>query len=92
MYLLITYDIVSDKRRRKLDKILSHYGFRVNYSVFELEIDTKTYKKLLQKLPQLMEKRDSIRLYRHTKDTIENSLELNPKLSHPFSKEESYVL
>jgi CRISPR-associated protein Cas1 len=38
MYLLVTYDIVSDKRRRKVDKLLSEYGFRVNYSVFELEI------------------------------------------------------
>jgi CRISPR-associated protein Cas2 len=41
MYLLVTYDIVSDKRRRKVDKLLSEYGFRVNYSVFELEIGKK---------------------------------------------------
>jgi len=92
MYLLITYDITSDKRRRKLDKLLSEYGFRVNFSVFELEVDTKTYKHLLEKLPTFMKERDSIRIYRHTRDTIANSHELNPKLSHPFSKEESYVL
>ena len=92
MYFLITYDIVSNKRRRKLDKLLSEYGFRVNYSVFELEIDAKTYKLLLEKLPAFIKTRDSIRIYRHTRDTIEKSHELNPKLSHPFSKEESYVL
>jgi len=92
MYILITYDIVSNKRRRKIDKLLSEYGFRVNYSVFELEIDSKSYKKLLERFHTLLQERDSIRIYRHTKETIEKSVELNPKLSHPFSKEESYVL
>ncbi len=92
MYLLVTYDIVSDKRRRKIDKLLSEYGFRVNYSVFELQIDPPVYRTLRQKLQELMQKRDSIRFYRHTKETIRKSEELNPSLSHPFATEESYVL
>lgn len=92
MYLLITYDITDNKRRRKLDKLLSEYGFRVNLSVFELDIDHKTYRMLLEKLPSFMKERDSIRIYRHTQETITKSHELNPKLSHPFSKEEAYVL
>ena len=92
MYLLITYDITDDKRRKKVEKLLSEYGFRVNYSVFELEIDAKTHRYLLEKLPAFMKSRDSVRIYRHTRDTIEKSRELNPKLAHPFSREESYVL
>lgn len=92
MYLLITYDIVSDKRRRKIDKILSSYGYRVNYSVFELEINAATFRKLRQELTELMQERDSVRCYNHTKETIEKSIELNPRLAHPFSKEEAYVL
>ena len=92
MHILISYDIVSDKKRRKVDKLLSEYGFRVNYSVFELEVDKNSYEKLLSKLPEFMGKRDSIRIYHHTKKTVQNSLELNPKLPSPFSKEEAYVL
>ncbi len=92
MYLLVTYDIVSDKRRRKIDKLLSEYGYRVNYSVFELEVDPAIYRTLRQKLLELMQKRDSVRFYRHTKETIRKSEELNPVRSHPFAMEESYVL
>jgi len=92
MYILISYDIVSDKKRRKVDKLLCEYGFRVNYSVFELEVDKSSYEKLLFELPKLMDKRDSIRVYRFDKSTIQKSLELNPKLPSPFSKEEAYVL
>ncbi len=92
MYILVTYDISNDKQRKKVDKLLSEYGFRVNYSVFEIEIDTKTYTKLLQKLLDFVEKSDSVRVYRISKDMVEKSVELNPKFSHPFSKEDSYVL
>ena len=92
MHLLITYDIVSDKRRRKIDKLLSEYGFRVNYSVFELEITPQVYRILRQKLQELMQKRDSVRIYRQSRETIQKSEELNPVLSHPFAMEESYVL
>ena len=92
MHILITYDIVCDKRRKKIDKLLSEYGVRVNYSVFELRVDKGGYARLLEKLPALMQKRDSVRIYRFSRDTIAKSIELNPGLSHPFSMEESYVL
>ncbi len=92
MHLLITYDIVSDKRRKKIDKLLSEYGFRVNYSVFELEVTASKYDMLCEALSSLMGTRDSVRIYRHSKESIKKSIELNPKLPHPFSKEESYVL
>ena len=92
MHILITYDIVTDKRRKKIDKLLSEYGIRVNYSVFELRVDKKSYALLMEKLPTLMQERDSVRIYRFSRDTIAKSKELNPKLSHPFSMEESYVL
>ena len=92
MYLLVTYDIVSDKKRKKVDKLLSEYGYRVNYSVFELEVKKVVYTTLCEKLLSYMGKRDSIRIYHHTKETIKKSIDLNQKLPHPFSKEEAYVL
>lgn len=35
---LICYDVVSDKRRGQLAKILSTYGDRIQYSVFVVDI------------------------------------------------------
>lgn len=92
MYLLITYDITSDKKRRKIDKILSSYGVRVNYSVFEVEIRRHLLPTLREKLAAQMDERDSVRLYFLNKTAIESAEELNPKRGDPFSMEESYVL
>ena len=92
MYLLITYDITNDKKRRKIDKILSSYGVRVNYSVFEVEIRRHVLPTLKEKLVAQMDERDSVRLYFLNKTAIESAEELNPKRGDPFSMEESYVL
>jgi len=92
MYLLITYDISSDKKRRKIDKLLSSYGVRVNYSVFEVDIKRHQLPKLREKLTAQMDERDSVRLYFLDKTAIESAQELNPKRGDPFDMEESYVL
>jgi CRISPR-associated protein Cas2 len=39
MFYLVTYDIVDDQRRTKVAKILEDFGDRVQYSVFEMELD-----------------------------------------------------
>ncbi len=92
MYLLITYDITDDKKRRKIDKILSSYGVRVNYSVFEVMIRKTQVKTLKEKLFVQMGKSDYVRVYYLNKTAVESAEELNPKRGDPFSMEESYVL
>jgi len=77
MYLLVAYDISSDKRRTKLSDLLSGYGIRVNYSVFEIEISKVKFKKLLSKIKKIVKKEDSIRVYHLNKDVIKNSFILN---------------
>lgn len=47
---LVSYDITSDKRRKKIANILENYGKRIQYSVFECNLDTKRYKKLYQEI------------------------------------------
>ena len=91
MNLLITYDISDDKKRRKVEKLLSSYGYRANYSVFEIEIKANQLKKLEENLKNLAKDGDSIRIYYFTKDTIAKSRELNNKLSNPFESENGYV-
>lgn len=35
IFLVVAFDVSSDRRRRKIVKVLEKYGTRVNYSVFE---------------------------------------------------------
>ncbi|MDN5363455.1 MAG: CRISPR-associated protein Cas2 [Eubacteriales bacterium] len=43
---VIAYDIVSDRRRNKVFKILKNFGFNVQLSVFVAEVSPRTLKKL----------------------------------------------
>jgi len=38
MIVVIAYDIKSNKRRKKIEKLLKDHGQRINYSVFECNI------------------------------------------------------
>ena len=64
VYVLIIYDIVDDRRRAKLAKILQGYGFRVQKSAFEALISHSLYNKLLCELKKYAAKEDSIRIYK----------------------------
>jgi len=50
MYLAITYDISNNKARTKIVKILLSYGFRVQKSVFELEVTNNQFQTLKKSL------------------------------------------
>jgi CRISPR-associated protein Cas2 len=64
MFYLVCYDIVSDRRRNKVSKILEGYGLRVQKSVFECVLDEKQYETLSKYLTRLVNKReDQVRFY-----------------------------
>ena len=65
MLYVISYDIESDRIRNKIAKTLEGYGKRVQYSVFECELDKKFYDELYERLAKLMENEDggNIRIY-----------------------------
>ena len=56
MKYLITYDIEDDKKRKKISDELESFGYRVNYSVFECELNQTKLKKLTQRLEELVDK------------------------------------
>ncbi len=73
---IISYDISKDKKRRKISKELENYGKRVQYSVFECNLDKKRFDELYHKLVKLMgtgETEDSIRVYSLCKNCIEKT-------------------
>jgi CRISPR-associated protein Cas2 len=63
-YILVIYDMVDNKRRAKLVKIMKSFGFRVQKSAFEARLTESKYSKMLSKLPQMVEDDDSIRVYK----------------------------
>jgi len=64
MFVVVSYDITDDRRRRRIFKLMEGYGSRVQYSVFECELNPVQVKELRGKLKKLMAPRqDSVRFY-----------------------------
>ena len=65
MFTVISYDVVSDKQRTKVLKLLKGYGTHVQYSVFECDLNEQQLAKLKRELAELVDPNtDSVRLYR----------------------------
>lgn len=63
-FYILTYDIVDDKRRLKIAKIMESMGDRVQYSVFEAYLTPPELQKLLKRVGKvMMAKEDSVRVY-----------------------------
>jgi CRISPR-associated protein Cas2 len=70
MMILVTYDVsfeneeAGKKRLRRLSKLCQKYGQRVQYSVFEIEVDMAQWTKLKNGLITIMDASvDSLRFY-----------------------------
>lgn len=64
LFYVITYDIPSDKRRKKVSDLLEGYGRRVQYSVFECLLESQKFSELKQRLKKRVKiSEDSIRFY-----------------------------
>lgn len=70
MKIVISYDVKTDvpggkKRLRRIAKLLESYGQRVQYSVFECEIDEGKWLMLKNRvLKEIDKSEDSLRIYR----------------------------
>lgn len=60
----VVYDITSDKERRRVDKLLKGFGFRVQKSVFECRLNRKGREDLILKLQRLEIKTGFVKVYR----------------------------
>lgn len=65
MYFAIAYDIRDDKRRSRVARLLEDYGRRVQYSVFDCNLDEARFQRLRQGLEGIVDQsEDSVRFYR----------------------------
>lgn len=64
MFWVVCYDILDDKRRRQVVKIMESYGQRAQYSVFECDITDRQQITLEGKLSEVIDdEEDDIRFY-----------------------------
>ena len=64
MIILVTYDIVKNKNRVKLRKLLLDYGYPVQKSVFEIMLDWEKLERLKREIQQyIKDPEDSVRFY-----------------------------
>lgn len=61
---LIIYDIINNKTRSKMVKLLESYGRRVQKSAFEVLIASRQYNALIDKISKVMDQEDNVRIYR----------------------------
>jgi CRISPR-associated protein Cas2 len=60
----VVYDITSDAERRRVDRVLKGFGFRVQKSVFECRMDRKARRDLLRELRALRITTGFVKVYR----------------------------
>ena len=60
----MVYDISSDRERRRIDRILKGFGFRIQRSVFECRLNKGGRNELIEKLEKLDVKTGFIKLYK----------------------------
>ena len=64
MFIIVAYDIVDDRQRLRLAKVLTNYGQRVQKSVFECQLDDRQYLKMRKEIDKLIDpEQDSVRYY-----------------------------
>lgn len=75
MFTIISYDIVDDKRRASVMKLLKGYGVRVQYSVFEAMLDAREFRAVSDQLRKLIDPaQDSVRCYRLDAVAVERTV------------------
>jgi CRISPR-associated protein Cas2 len=49
---IVCYDITLNKYRNRLSKLLSQYGVRIQYSVFEFSLEDKIYQRMAEQIEE----------------------------------------
>ena len=64
MFVVVAYDIVDDRKRLRVAKLMKSYGVRVQKSVFECILDDRRYLKMKEQVEKLIDwEDDGVRYY-----------------------------
>jgi len=72
VYVMVSYDIVKDRTRKRVMKLLKNYGHRVQLSVFECDLDEVRYAEMMSNIAELIDRdADMVRSYRLCRGCLE---------------------
>ncbi|RLC91992.1 MAG: CRISPR-associated endonuclease Cas2 [Chloroflexi bacterium] len=64
MFIVVCYDIPDDRRRTRVGKTLEGFGYRVQKSVFECEVDVDLYQRMRDQVGAVIDpQEDGVRYY-----------------------------
>jgi CRISPR-associated protein Cas2 len=64
MFLVVAYDIADDRRRLRVMKMMQGHGEHVQESVFECDLESAVYRKMIARLKKLIDRdEDNVRIY-----------------------------
>ena len=92
MFYVVTFDIGDDKRRNEVGKVLNIYGFRVQRSVFEIDIkNSKELQRLVERIENIIDRKvDSVRFYAQCKICVSKAREIGD-FAEPFDRKTIYI-
>jgi CRISPR-associated protein Cas2 len=72
VYVLVSYDIVKNKTRSRVMKLLLNFGARIQLSVYECDLDETMYQRMKAGVEKLIDKEDDrVRYYRLCKGCVD---------------------
>jgi CRISPR-associated protein Cas2 len=79
MLVVVAYDLSDDAHRTRLAAELENWGRRVQYSVFECDLDQRSTALLIKRMRQMSKTGDSIRIYQVCENCFGKSVVLGGK-------------
>lgn len=88
VYVVVAYDIPSDKRRTRLAKTLLSYGERTQWSVFEARLTRAQYASMRREIQQIVDtEEDVVTIYFLTSEAQKRTFRIGnvalPKMEEP---------
>ncbi|MCP4164955.1 MAG: CRISPR-associated endonuclease Cas2 [Chloroflexi bacterium] len=91
-FVLVTYDIPTDRRRTKLHKRLQDYGTAVQYSVFECLLDDKDLRQMKVVVGRIIKPRvDNVRYY-HLCHACQGRIETTSAGKEVIQEQDAYIV
>lgn len=73
MLRLVAYDVTDARRLRKVSAICKDYGFRIEYSIFECDLEERVFQEFWERLlKQIDPKEDRLISYRICAECVAN--------------------
>lgn len=90
---VVAYDITNTRRRNRLSRWLLNFAYRVQYSLFEMNIDESTMKVVLEGIERhLNKKEDSVIIYELDSEDWKKKILLGPQTPEQDLYEKDFVI